>query len=58
VFRQPEPGEVEASLMVVMADAVSGRVVWRSLAVGKGGSLANALSAALDDILPQQIFTE
>ncbi len=58
VFRQPEPGEVEASLMVVMADAVSGRVVWRSLAVGKGGSLAYALSAALDDILPLQIFTE
>lgn len=58
VFRQPEPGEVEASLMVVMADVRTGRVVWRSLAVGNGGSLAYALSAALDDILPMQIFTE
>ncbi|TDJ56027.1 MAG: hypothetical protein E2O47_03080 [Gemmatimonadetes bacterium] len=58
VFRQPEPGVVEASLMIVMADSRTGRVVWRSLAVGEGGNLAYALSAALDDVLPLQIFAE
>jgi hypothetical protein len=58
VFRQPEPGVVEASLMIVVADSRTGRVVWRSLAVGEGGNLAYALSAALDDMLPLQIFTE
>jgi hypothetical protein len=56
VFRQPEPGVVEASLMIVVADSRTGRVVFRSLAVGEGGDLAYALSAALDDVLPLQIF--
>ena len=42
--------------MIVVADSRTGRVVWRSLAVGEGGDLAYALSAALDDVLPLQIF--
>lgn len=58
VFRQPQPGVVEGSLMMVMADSRTGRVVWRSLAVGQGGDLGFALSAAMDQILPLQIFNE
>ena len=57
-FRQPEPGTVEAQLMAVMADARTGKVLWRSLAVGRGGSLDRALAFALDDILPVATLTE
>ena len=56
VFRQPEPGEVEAQLMLVMADVRTGHVLWRSLAVGTGGSLDRALSAALDVTFPVATF--
>ncbi len=56
VFSQPEPGTVTARLMLVMADARTGRVVWRSLARGDGGSLPRALGAAMEAILPIQTF--
>ncbi len=56
VFRQPEPGEVEAQLMLVMADVRTGHVLWRSLAVGTGGSLDRALGAALDVTFPVVTF--
>lgn len=52
VFQQPEPGQVEAQLMLVLADARTGHVRWRSLAVGTGGSLDRALGAALDVTFP------
>jgi hypothetical protein len=56
LFRQPEPGVVEAQLMLVLADSRTGRVPWRSLAIGTGGSLERALSAALDVTFPIQTF--
>ena len=56
VFSQPEPGVVKARLMVVMADSRTGRVVWRSLAMGEGGNLERSLSAAMDAILPVLTF--
>ena len=56
VYSQPEPGTVTARLMVVMADARTGRVVWRSLARGNGGDLTRSLGAAMDAILPIQTF--
>jgi len=56
IFRQPEPGQVEAQLMLVMADARTGYIPWRSLAIGTGGSLERALSAALDVTFPVETF--
>jgi hypothetical protein len=52
VFRQPEPGLVRAELMVVLGDARSGQVLWRTLANAAGGTPAAALKAAMDAILP------
>lgn len=52
VFRQPEPGVVEAQLMAVMVDARRGTVMWRSLFVARGGTPAQALSNALAETLP------
>jgi hypothetical protein len=36
----------------VLADARNGKVLWRSVAYGRGRSLDQALSAALGAVLP------
>jgi len=56
VFSQPEPGLVKAQMMIVLADARTGRVIWRTLAAGEGGNLQRSLSSAMDAILPIQTF--
>jgi hypothetical protein len=49
----PEPnGQVRADLTLVLADARSGKIVWRSAAYGKGSSPDQALNAALAAVLP------
>ena len=49
----PEPdGRIRADLSLVLADARTGKVVWRSLAHGHGKSPDQALSAALAAVLP------
>jgi hypothetical protein len=49
----PEPnGQIRADLSVVLADARTGKVVWRSLAYGRGKSPDEALNAALAAVLP------
>lgn len=49
----PEPdGRIRADLSLVLADARTGKVVWRSLAYGRGKSPDEALSAALAAVLP------
>ena len=54
VFKQPKPGLVRAELMIVLGDARSGHVLWRTLAHAAAGTPAAALEAAIDAILPIQ----
>jgi hypothetical protein len=49
----PEPdGQIRADLSLVLADARTGKVVWRSVAYGRGKSPDQALNAALAAVLP------
>jgi hypothetical protein len=49
----PEPdGRIRADLSLVLADARTGKVMWRSLAYGRGKSPDEALNAALAAVLP------
>lgn len=49
----PEPnGEIRADLSLVLADSRSGKVLWRSLAYGRGASPDQALNAAIAAVLP------
>ncbi len=49
----PEPdGQIRADLSLVLADARTGKVIWRSLAYGRGKSPDEALTAALAAVLP------
>ena len=51
-FSRDTVGAVRADLSLVAADARSGKVLWRSLAVGSGATPAAALETALVAILP------
>lgn len=53
-FTPDTSGRVRAELSLVAADTRSGKIVWRSLALGIGPTPAAALTAALDGILPLQ----
>jgi hypothetical protein len=49
----PEPdGRIRADLSLVVGDARTGKVMWRSLAQGRGKTPDEALSAALAAVLP------
>lgn len=49
----PEPnGQIRADLTLVLADSRSGKVLWRSLAYGRGASPDQALKAAIAAVLP------
>jgi hypothetical protein len=49
----PEPnGQIRADLSLVLADSRSGKVLWRSLAYGRGASPDQALNAAVAAVLP------
>jgi hypothetical protein len=49
----PEPtGQIRADLTLVLADSRSGKVLWRSLAYGRGASPDQALRAAMAAVLP------
>jgi hypothetical protein len=49
----PEPdGRIRADLSLVVADARTGKVMWRSLALGRGKTPDEALNAALAAVLP------
>jgi hypothetical protein len=50
-IREPD-GAVRAELSLVAADTRSGKVVWRSVALGGGPTPAAALTAALEAVLP------
>jgi hypothetical protein len=49
----PEPtGQIRADLTLVLADSRSGKILWRSLAYGRGTSPDQALNAAVAAVLP------
>ncbi|MFL5402762.1 MAG: hypothetical protein ACJ8BF_08095 [Gemmatimonadales bacterium] len=49
----PEPnGQIRAELTLVLCDARTGKVMWRSAAQGRGKSPDDALNAALAAVLP------
>jgi hypothetical protein len=49
----PEPnGRIRADLSLVLADSRSGKVLWRTLAYGRGASPDQALNAAVAAVLP------
>jgi hypothetical protein len=51
-FVRDTTGRVRAELSLVAADTRSGKVVWRSVAVGSGADPDHALQAALVGVLP------
>jgi hypothetical protein len=51
-FVRDTSGRVRAELSLVAADTRSGRVLWRSVAVGNGADPDHALQAALVGVLP------
>jgi hypothetical protein len=49
----PEPnGQIRADLSLVLVDSRSGKVLWRTVAYGRGGSPDQALNAAVAAVLP------
>jgi hypothetical protein len=51
----PEPdGRIRADLSIVLGDVRTGKILWRSLALGRGKSPDEALNAALAAVLPAQ----
>jgi hypothetical protein len=53
-FVPDSANRVRAELSLVAADTRSGKVLWRSLALGSGPTPDAALAAALDAVLPLQ----
>jgi hypothetical protein len=51
-FSPEADGMIRADLPVVLADVRIGRVLWRSLALGRGRTPDDALNAALASVLP------
>jgi hypothetical protein len=51
-FSPDADGRIRAELSLVAADTRSGKVVWRSLALGGGATPDAALTAALEAVLP------
>lgn len=49
----PEPdGQIRADLTLVLVDARTGKVTWRSIALGRGATPDAALNAAIAAVLP------
>jgi hypothetical protein len=49
----PEPnGQIRADLTLVLADCRNGKILWRSLAYGRGATPDQALKAAVAAVLP------
>lgn len=51
-FGPEDDGRIRADLSLVLADARTGKVVWRSIAYGRGKSPDEALNAAIAAVLP------
>jgi hypothetical protein len=55
-FARESDGSIRADLSLVAADTRSGKVLWRSLAVGRGTTPPAALDAALTVVLPVDLI--
>lgn len=53
-FNRDAAGGIHASLSLVLADARTGNVLWRSIATGTGATADAALNAALTTIFPAE----
>ena len=51
-FGPEADGKIRADLSLVLADARSGKVVWRSVALGRGKTPNEAVNAAIAAVLP------
>lgn len=51
-FGNEADGKIRADLSLVLADARSGKVVWRSIALGRGTTPNEAVNAAIAAVLP------
>jgi hypothetical protein len=51
-FGPEADGQIRADLSLVLADSRSGKVIWRSLALGRGTTPDEALNAAIASVLP------
>jgi hypothetical protein len=51
-FSPESTGQVRADLSLVMADSRSGKILWRSVAHGRGASPDQALASAMAAVLP------
>jgi hypothetical protein len=51
-FGAEPDGQIRADLTLVLADSRNGKVLWRSLAYGRGASPDQALNAAVAAVLP------
>ena len=51
-FGPETDGQIRADLSLVLADARSGKVMWRSVALGRGKTPNEALNAAVAAVLP------
>ena len=51
-FGPESDGRIRADLSLVLADSRSGKVVWRSLALGRGKTPDEAVNAAIAAVLP------
>ncbi|HEY3013331.1 MAG TPA: hypothetical protein VGJ36_11325 [Gemmatimonadales bacterium] len=51
-FGPERNGQIRADLTLVLADSRSGKILWRSLAYGRGASPDQALNAAVAAVLP------
>lgn len=52
VFKMDSTGALAADLSMVLADTRTGRVVWRSLATGSGGTPEQVMGKAIKTIFP------
>jgi hypothetical protein len=51
-FGRQADGRIRADLSLAAADTRSGKVLWRSIAIGSGANPREALDAALVAVLP------
>jgi hypothetical protein len=51
-FSAEPNGGIRADLTLVLADARSGKILWRSVAYGRGKSPDQALNASISAVLP------
>lgn len=52
IFRADSAGQLAADLSILLADVRTGRVVWRSIAKGRGGTADQVLGKAVATIFP------